>query len=143
MPTRKARRVSARDGVDTSESAATRAAAKARATAENRRFGAPLPDLAMPKNTSGFKEILCHCRIRVTSSMPLTFRLVAQRSRHPEADFRPPFAHHLPAALGRPQVLGLVRPGAAADHATAAIAGGPRRAVVGQAGETGVPAILD
>src|SRR5579862_3705648 len=140
MPTRKARRVSARDGVAASDSAAIRAAAQARAPAEKRRFGAPLPKLAMPENTSCFKEILCHRRIWVTSSIPLTFRLVAQRPRHPEADFRPPFAHHLPIALGRPQILGLGRPGAAADHAAVAISGCPRRSVIGQAGETGVPA---
>src|SRR5580692_12969762 len=105
-----ARRVSACDGVDAST--AIRAAAKARTLAENRRFDVPLPKPAMPENTSRFKEILCHFCIWITSSMRLTFRLVAQRPRHPEADLLVPVVGNFPASLGRPQILGMVGPGA-------------------------------
>src|SRR5947209_14064390 len=110
MPTRKARRVSAaRAGVDAEERMAT-SAANSSAAAETRHCGSPLPDPAMRKNIRGFKVLLCHRCIALTSSMALPEGLVAQGSRHPKTDFRPPLARQLPVPLGGAQILGLGRP---------------------------------
>src|ERR1044072_1871415 len=59
-----------------------------------------------------------------------------------KAVLRAPFVGHFPAPLGRAQVLRLVAPGAAAQHAAAAIPAAARRPVLRQTGEAVVPAIL-